>query len=45
MLLACVKKGEGLESATQIYLSSIYVDENNMLTLVHEDDAMFLIGK
>ena len=45
MLLACVKKGEGLESATQIYLSSIYVDENNMLTLVHEDDAMFLTGK
>ncbi len=45
MLLACVKKDEGLESATQIYLSSFYVDENNMLTLVHEDEAMFLIGK
>ena len=44
-LLACVKKGEGLESATQIYLSSLYVDENNMLTLVQEDDAMFLIGQ
>ena len=45
MLLACVKKGEGLESATKIYLSSFYVDGNNMLTLISEDDAMFLIGK
>ena len=45
LILAHVKKGEGLESATQIYISSFYVDENNMLTLVTEDDGMFLINK
>ena len=45
LILAHVKKGEGLESATQIYISSFYVDENNMLTLVTEEDAMFLINK
>jgi hypothetical protein len=45
LILAHVKKGEGIESATQIYMSSFYVDENNMLTLVSEEDAMFLINK
>lgn len=45
VILAHVKKGEGIETATQIYLASFYVDENNMLTLVNEDDAMFLINK
>ena len=45
LILAHVKKGEGLESATQIYISSFYVDENNMLTFVTEDDGMFLINK
>ena len=43
VILAQVKKGEGLETATQIYLYSFYVDENNMLTLVTNDEAMFLI--
>ena len=45
LILAHVKKGEGLESATQIYISSFYVDENNMLTLVTEEEGMFLINK
>ena len=45
LILAHVKKGEGIETATQIYISSFYVDENNMLTLVTEEEAMFLIGK
>ena len=45
LILAHVKKGEGLESATQIYLYSFYVDENNMLTLVINDEAWFLINK
>ena len=44
LILAQVKKGEGIETATQIYLSSFYVDENNMLTLVVEEDAMFLLN-
>lgn len=45
LISAHVKKGEGIETATQIYISSFYVDENNMLSLITEDDAMFLIGK
>jgi len=45
LILAHVKKGEGLESATQIYLYNFYVDENNMLTLVINDEAWFLINK
>ena len=45
LIMAHVKKGEGIETATQIFISSFYVDENNMLTLVNEDDAMFLINK
>ena len=43
VILAHVKKGEGIETATQIYISSFYVDENNMLTLITEDDGMFLV--
>ena len=43
IILAHVKKGEDIETATQIYISSFYVDENNMLTLITEDDGMFLI--
>lgn len=45
LVLAHVKKGEGLESATQIYLYQFFVDENNMLTLVSNDEAWFLINK
>jgi len=45
LISAHVKKGEGIETATQIYISSFYVDENNMLTLVSEEDAMFLSNK
>ena len=45
LILAHVKKGESIETATQIYMSSFYVDENNMLTLVSEEEAMFLINK
>ena len=44
LILAHVKKGEGIESAIQIYISSFYVDENNMLTLILEEDAMYLIN-
>ena len=43
LILAHVKKGEKIETANQIYISSFYVDENNMLTLVTEDEGMFLI--
>ena len=45
VILAHVKKGEEIETATQIYLASFYVDENNKLTLIAEEDAMFLINK
>ena len=45
LVLAHVKKGEGLESATQIYLYRFYVDENNMLTLVINDEAWYFISK
>ena len=45
LILDHVKKGEGIETATQIYMSSFYLDENNMLTLVTEEDAIFLINK
>ena len=45
VILAHVKKGEEIETATQIYLASFYVDEDNMLTLITEEDAMFLINK
>ena len=43
LILAHVKKGAKVETANQIYISSFYVDENNMLTLVTEDDGMFLM--
>lgn len=43
LVLAHVKKGEGVESATQIYISGIYIDEDNKMTLVIEDDGMFLL--
>ena len=45
LVLAQVKKGEDVETATQIYISSFYVDENNKLTLIKEDEGMFLINK
>ena len=40
-----MKKGEGIETATQIYIASFYVDEDYMLTLVTEEEGMFLINK
>ena len=45
LVLAHVKKGEGLETAKQIYLYRFSVDENNKLTLVIDDEAWFLINK
>ena len=36
-------QGEGIESANQLYISSFYVDENNKITLVSEDDATYLL--
>ena len=43
LILAHVRKGEGIESADKILLASFYVDENNKLTLISEEDAMFLL--
>ena len=45
LVMAHVKKGEGLESAIQIYISKFYVDENNKLTLISEDEGMYLMSK
>ena len=45
VILAHVKKGEEIETATQIYSASFYVDENNNLTLITEEDAIFSINK
>ena len=45
LIYAHVKKDEGIETATQIYIASFYVDENHMLTLVTEEEGMFLINK
>ena len=45
IVVAHVKKGEGLETATQIFMSEFHVDENNKLTLVNQDEAMFLSSK
>ena len=45
LVLAHVKKGEGLESATQIFLYRFTVDENNMLSLIINDEAWYLTGK
>ena len=44
VIFAHVEKGKEIETATQIYLMSLYVDEDNMLTLITEEDAMFLKG-
>ena len=43
LVVAHVKEGEGIESANQLYISSFYVDENNKVTLVSEDDATYLL--
>ena len=40
LTVAHVKKGEGIESATKIIYASIYVDENNKITLVGEDEEI-----
>ena len=45
IVVAHVKKGEGLDTATQIFMSEFYVDEDNKLTLVNQDEAMFLTSK
>ena len=44
MILMHTKKGEGIESATRILVSSFYVDENNKVTLVTENDDMELLN-
>lgn len=41
VIFAHVKKGEGLETATQIHTASFYVNEDNMLTLVTEDIEVY----
>ena len=45
LVLAHVEKGKGLESAIQILLYRFSVDENNMLSLIINDEAWFLINK
>ena len=45
MILAHIKKGEDIKTATQIYRSVFYVDEDNMLTLITEEEAMDLISE
>ncbi|MBE7019233.1 MAG: DUF3089 domain-containing protein [Ruminococcaceae bacterium] len=45
LILAHVTKGEGIETATQIYLSNFYIDDDHMLTLVAEEEAMYFIEK
>ena len=40
IILAYVKKDEGLESAIKVLIPNFYVDENKMLTLVTEDEYM-----
>ena len=45
LILAHVEKGKGLETATQIIKAVFYVDENNKLSLITEEEAMFLIKK
>ncbi len=44
VVLLHAKKGEGPESATRALVISFYVDENNKITCVKEDDAMYLIN-
>ena len=46
LIFAHFKKGEGIdfETITQCYIASFYVDEDNVLTLITEDDAMQLIN-
>lgn len=43
VIAAHVKKGEDVNSATRITIASFYVDENNKITLVSENDGMFLL--
>lgn len=43
MILAHVEKGKGIDTATRIIIPRFYVDENNKLTLVVEDDGMFIV--
>ena len=45
LVMAHVEKGKGLETAIQIKKADLYVDENNMLSLITEDDAMYLSSK
>ena len=45
LILAHVEKGKGLETATQIIKAVFYVDENNKLSLITEEEAMFLVKK
>ena len=43
MILAHVEEGKGIDTATRILIPRFYVDENNKLTLVIEDDGMFYL--
>ena len=45
LVMEHVEKGKGLETAIQIKKADLYVDENNMLSLITEDDAMYLSSK
>ena len=43
MIIAHIEKGKGIDTATRILIPRFYVDETDRLTLVVEDDGMFVI--
>ena len=43
MILAHIEEGKGLDTATRIIIPRFNVDENGKLTLVTEDDGMFVL--
>ena len=45
VVFANVERGKGLETATQIFKASLYVNEDNMITVVTSDEANYLLSK
>ena len=45
LIMAHVEKGKGIETAIEIKKTDLYVDENNMLSLITVDEAMYLSSK
>lgn len=44
VIFAHAKSGEDVESATHILLVTLYVDENNKITCISEEDGMYLLN-